>query len=132
MVTWMWLSSLISILVFQLWKETCIFFNISSHCNGKKMWNLQCALQFIWIFIYQNFKISHRCVLEIFSPKRIMSRLFSCFSPAMPEFWNICVILTANYVMITKPIFLQVSPTNRLIKIMERVNLLLFTIIIIL
>ena len=75
------------------------------------MCNLQGALQFIWIFIYQNFKISHRCFLEIFNLKRILSRLILRFVLAMPEFCNNRVILTANYVMISKPIFLQVSPT---------------------
>ena len=62
------------------------------------MCNLQGALQSIWIFIYQNFKISHRCFLEIFNIKRILSRLFLRFDLAMPEFCNNRVILTANYV----------------------------------
>ena len=38
----------------------------------------------------------------------------SPFVLAMPEFCNNRVILTANYVMISKPIFLQVSPTDML------------------
>ena len=75
------------------------------------MCNSQGALQFIWILIYQNFKISHRCFLEIFNLKRILSRLFLRFVLAMPEFCNNRVILTANYIMTSKPIFLQVSPT---------------------
>ena len=93
--------------------ENKLVSSISFHCNGKKMCNLQGALQFIWIFIYQNIKISHRCFLEIFNLKWILSRLFLRFVLAMPEFCNNRVILTANYVMISKPIFLQVSPTER-------------------
>ena len=41
-----------------------------------------------------------------------MSRLFFHFVLPMPDSWNNRVILTANFVMILKPIFLQVSPTD--------------------